>query len=98
MDVKRYLSVFVFLLYVHIACAQLVYRVPVLVIGGGTGGTSAGIQSGRMGIRTLVVEAGPWLGGMISAAGVSATDGNHKLPSGLWKEFRDQVYTEYGGA
>ena len=98
MDVKRYLSVFVFLLYVHIACAQLVYRVPVLVIGGGTGGTSAGIQSGRMGIRTLVVEAGPWLGGMISAAGVSATDGNHKLPSGLWKEFRDQVYTVYGGA
>ncbi|HEU4469998.1 MAG TPA: FAD-dependent oxidoreductase [Flavisolibacter sp.] len=69
----------------------------VLVIGGGTGGTAAGIQSARSGVRTAIVEAGPWLGGMISAAGVSAVDGNHRLPSGLWAEFRSRIYQVYGG-
>jgi len=98
MNVKKYISVLVLFVYIHGALAQQVYQVPVLVIGGGTGGTAAGIQSGRMGVKTMIVEAGPWLGGMISAAGVSATDGNHMLPSGLWKEFRDQLYAVYGGA
>ena len=66
-------------------------------IGGGTGGVAAALQSARLGVRTLVAEPTPWLGGMLSAAGVSATDGNHRLPSGLWREFRDRVYAHYGG-
>lgn len=69
----------------------------VLVIGGGTGGTASGIQSARTGAKTLVVESTPWLGGMISAAGVSAIDGNHRLPSGIWAEFRNHLYKVYGG-
>jgi hypothetical protein len=69
----------------------------VLVIGGGTGGTAAGIQSARSGAKSLIVEETSWLGGMISAAGVSATDGNHKLPSGIWNEFRNSIYKRYGG-
>jgi len=69
----------------------------VLVIGGGTAGTAAGIQSARSGARTLIVESGPWLGGMLSAAAVSATDGNHQMPSGIWAEFRNAVYARYGG-
>jgi hypothetical protein len=28
--------------------------------------------------------------------GVSATDGNHRLPSGIWREFRQRVYDTYG--
>ena len=56
----------------------------VLVIGGTTGGTSAGIQAARLNMPTLIVEQTPWLGGMITAAGVSATDGNHELYSGIW--------------
>jgi hypothetical protein len=72
-------------------------RTQVLVVGGGTGGTTAGIQSARMGVRTLIAEEGPWLGGMLSAAGVSAIDGNHHMPSGLWGEFRDRIYGVYGG-
>jgi len=72
-------------------------RVDVLVVGGGTGGTAAGIQSARTGAKTLIVEPTPWLGGMMTAAGVSATDGNHMLPAGLWAEFRDQLYKVYGG-
>lgn len=79
------------------AHAQSARSVDVLVIGGGTGGTAAGIQSARTGAKTLIVEPTPWLGGMMTAAGVSATDGNHMLPSGLWAEFRDQLYKVYGG-
>ncbi len=73
-------------------------RTQVLVIGGGTGGTAAGIQAARNGASTIIVEPTTWLGGMISAAGVSATDGNNKLPSGLWNEFRNNIYKLYGGA
>lgn len=69
----------------------------VLVIGGGTGGTAAGIAAARMGAATMIVEEGPWLGGMISAAGVTCTDGNHNMPSGLWNEFRESIYAVYGG-
>ena len=77
--------------------AQERLKTQVLVIGGGTGGTAAGIQSARMGVRTLIAEEGPWLGGMLSAAGVSAIDGNHHMPSGLWGEFRERIYRVYGG-
>jgi flavin-dependent dehydrogenase len=73
-------------------------RTQVLIIGGGTGGTAAGIQAARDGAKTIIVEPTTWLGGMISAAGVSATDGNHKLPSGIWNEFRNNIYKVYGGA
>ncbi|HAH08175.1 MAG TPA: FAD-dependent oxidoreductase [Elusimicrobia bacterium] len=78
--------------------AEETMRADVLVIGGGTGGVAAGIQSARLGAQTLVAEPTLWLGGMLSAAGVSAADGNHRLPSGLWKEFRDRVYQVYGGS
>ncbi len=72
-------------------------EVPVLVIGGGTSGVTAAIQSARMGVKTVLVEEGPWLGGMLTSAGVSAIDGNHELPSGLWGEFRTALEEHYGG-
>jgi hypothetical protein len=70
----------------------------VLIIGGGASGTMAGIQSARMGVSTIIIEGTPWLGGMLTSAGVSAIDGNYKLPSGLWEEFRQNLNTHYGGA
>jgi glycine/D-amino acid oxidase-like deaminating enzyme len=42
----------------------------VLVIGGGTSGAIAAIQAGRLGARTVLVEAGSQLGGTTSTAGV----------------------------
>lgn len=69
----------------------------VLVIGGTTSGISAGLQSARLNVPTLIVEETPWLGGMMTAAGVSAIDGNHRLHSGIWNEFRDKLRTHYGG-
>ncbi len=79
------------------ARAQGRLEADVLVVGGGTGGTAAALQSARLGARTIVAESTPWLGGMLSAAGVSATDGNHRLPSGIWREFRERVHAHYGG-
>ena len=76
--------------------AQKMFTTDVLVIGGGTGGTAAGIQSARMGVKTLIVEQTNWLGGMLTAAGVSCTDGNNALAGGIWKEFREALYKAYG--
>ena len=42
----------------------------VLVIGGGTAGTIAAIQAGRLGARTVLVEAGSQLGGTMTTGGV----------------------------
>ena len=58
----------------------------VVVWGGGTGGCAAAVQSARTGASTLLLTPGHWLGGMLSAAGVSAPDG-HELScwqTGLW--------------
>ncbi|MBC7188281.1 MAG: FAD-dependent oxidoreductase [Calditrichaeota bacterium] len=72
-------------------------EVDVLVVGASTGGVCAAIQAARLGVQVALVEETPWLGGMLTAAGVSAVDGNHLLPSGLWGEFRQHLYDHYGG-
>ena len=72
-------------------------HVDVLVVGGGASGISAGIQSARMGVRTMVVEETPWIGGMLTAAGVSCIDGNYKMRSGIFGEFTDSLACRYGG-
>lgn len=70
----------------------------VIVLGEGTGAVSAAIQAARGNAKTLYINPLPWFGGMLTAAGVSATDGNHKLPSGLWAEWRGMLRDHYGGA
>jgi hypothetical protein len=61
----------------------------VLVVGGGTGGTAAAIQAARRGAKTVLVSEFPWLGGMLTSAGVSAPDGNELVAfqTGLWGAF-----------
>lgn len=68
----------------------------VVIVGGGAGGTSAAIQSARNGAKTLLIEETDWLGGMLTSAGVSAIDGNYRLPSGFWGEFKDSLVSHYG--
>ncbi|MBL0234406.1 MAG: FAD-dependent oxidoreductase [Chitinophagaceae bacterium] len=77
--------------------AQQKLKTQVLVVGAGASGTTAALQCTRMGVSTILVSENAWLGGMITAAGVSAFDGNHQLPSGIWAEFRDRLYQLYGG-
>lgn len=77
--------------------AQNSYKTDVLIIGGGASGTTAAIQAAKMGVKVLVIEETEWLGGMLTSAGVSAIDGNHNMPSGMWGEFRQHLYDYYGG-
>jgi hypothetical protein len=72
-------------------------KVDLIIVGGGASGTAAGITAGRLGTSTAIIESSPWLGGMLTSAGVSAIDGNHRLPSGIWGEFRRALENYYGG-
>lgn len=65
----------------------------ILVVGGGTGGVAAALTAARCGAKTLLVSEEPWLGGMLTSAGVSAPDGNELLAwqTGLWGEFLRQM-------
>lgn len=86
------------LLFSSLSCSRSIdSEVDVLVIGGGASGVTAGIQASRMGSQTLIVEETPWLGGMLTSAGVSAVDGNYNLPAGLWGEFKERLARHYGG-
>lgn len=78
------------------SCADA-HRTEVLVIGGGASGISAAVQSARMGVRTVVLEETPWVGGMLTSAGVSCVDGNYNLRSGIFGEFADSLASRYGG-
>jgi hypothetical protein len=50
-----------------------------------------------MGVRTMVTEETPWVGGMLTSAGVSCIDGNYNLRSGIFGEFTDSLAARYGG-
>lgn len=95
---KAFLALF-FLLFSQSLLAKKVVeiKIPILIVGGGASGVTAGLQASRLGVNTLIVEETDWLGGMLTSAGVSGIDGNHKLPSGLWGEFRQKLYNYYGG-
>jgi hypothetical protein len=76
------------------------FTTDILVVGGGTGGTAAAIQAARQGVQTILVSETPWLGGMLTSAGVAAPDGNElaAFQTGLWGEFvRSLQHRETGG-
>lgn len=97
--VLRFLALFILL---HAACSHAVaFNVKdsfdIIIIGGGASGTAAALTSARMGTKNALIEETTWLGGMLTAAGVSAFDGNHRIAGGIFKEFRDSLYHWYGG-
>ena len=98
-------SIFLILLFVSIQYVKAwgqnidqIQETEVLVIGGTASGICAGLQSSRLGVKTIIAESTPWLGGMLTAAGVSAFDGNHNMPAGIFGEFRARLYQHYGGS
>lgn len=50
---------------------EITDTVDVLVVGGGTAGTVAAIQAGRLGAKTLLIERGSQLGGTMTTGGVA---------------------------
>lgn len=75
-------------------------RTEVLVVGGGTGGTAAALQAARQGMQTLLVSEFSRLGGMLTAAGVSAPDGNElaAFQTGLWGAFLRELQQRQPGS
>lgn len=77
-------------------CAGAV-KADILVIGAGTSGVAAALQAARMGRTVVLADELPWVGGMLTSAGVCAADGNYNLRGGLWAEFVDALSSHYGG-
>lgn len=79
------------------SCSVQTKDVDVLIVGGGASGVAAGVQAARLGVDAMIVEPTTWLGGMLTSAGVSAVDGNYRMPAGIFGEFRDSLAAHYGG-
>ena len=73
------------------SCSR-VEHVDVLVVGGGASGISAGVQSARMGVSTMVVEETPWIGGMLTAV---VENGANEIDSvSYFSSQYDQAYNQ----
>lgn len=69
----------------------------VVIYGAGAGGLCAAVQAARLGAEVVVLEPSKWIGGMLTAAGVSALDGNkHGAGGGLVHAFRERLADHYG--
>jgi hypothetical protein len=74
----------------------------ILIAGGGLGGVAAAYESLRLGHQVCLTEITDWIGGQVSAQGVSALDerplqrNNDIFPAG-YREFRQRVITASGG-
>ncbi|PSR18853.1 NAD(FAD)-dependent dehydrogenase [filamentous cyanobacterium CCP3] len=73
-----------------------VWECQVAVVGGSLGGVAAAAHAMATGATTCLIEVAPWLGGQISAQGVSALDeslrmrqANNLSPS--WQRFRQTI-------
>ena len=53
----------------------------ILIVGGGTGGVAAAIAAARSGRRVVLIEETDWLGGQMTAQGVSALDEHEHIES-----------------
>jgi hypothetical protein len=76
--------------------AEEVWTCDVVVIGGTLGGVAAASQAMKAGATTCVLELSPWLGGQISAQGVSAIDESRAMRwrqnfSPSWQAFKQLV-------
>lgn len=78
---------------------RTIRTVDVLVVGDGTGGAAAAIQAARRGAQTALVTELPWLGGMLTAAGVAAPDGNElrAFQTGIWGAFLEELQRRQPG-
>ena len=67
----------------------------VVVAGGGAGGVSAAISAARLGVRVALLEETDWLGGQMTAAGVSTMDDLSGNKTGVYGEFFENVRYHY---
>ncbi len=75
---------------------QEVWSCEVVIVGGTLSGVSAASQAMKSGAKTCLIELSPWLGGQISAQGVSAIDESAAMQSAQnygesWKTFKQLI-------
>lgn len=73
----------------------------ILIAGGGTGGVAAALAAARAGRRVVLLEETDWLGGQVSAQGVSALDEHEHIEqfggTASYYRFRDMLRAHYRG-
>ncbi len=89
------ICIFLFTIFFSCSVFAEVIKIGVLVIGGGAAGVAAGIQSARSGVKTIILEPGPWLGGSLTSGAMCVVEGNRNFPSGIWGEFMHHVKNYY---
>lgn len=68
----------------------------IVIVGAGTGGVAAAIQAVRSGSSVILLEETDWVGGQMTAAGVTSMDGgDSRWSGGMYKEFIDTVRQYY---
>jgi hypothetical protein len=72
----------------------------ILIAGGGTGGVAAALAAARSGRRVVLLEETDWLGGQLTAQGVSALDEHEYIESfggtRSYYELRNAIRRHYG--
>lgn len=68
----------------------------IVVVGAGSGGSSAAIQAARLGMSVALLEETDWVGGQMTAAAVTSMDeGTANRESGLYVEFITLIKAHY---
>lgn len=67
----------------------------VVVVGAGTGGFAAALQASRMGASVALIEPTHWVGGQMTAAGVTTLDDLTRNRSGIYEEFMNRLRRTY---
>ncbi|MEM1366441.1 MAG: FAD-dependent oxidoreductase [Cyanobacteria bacterium P01_H01_bin.15] len=80
-----------------------IWECEVAVIGGSLGGIAAAYHAMKAGAQTCLIEVSPWLGGQISAQGVSAIDESLAMRakqnySASWQTFKQTIARQPLGA
>jgi hypothetical protein len=77
-------------------------RCEILIAGGGTGGVAAALAAARSGRRVVLLEETDWLGGQLTAQGVSALDEHEHIEffggTRSYYELRNALRRHYGEA
>src|SRR5437660_7521016 len=72
----------------------------ILIVGGGTGGVAAALAAARNGRRVVLLEETDWLGGQLTAQGVSALDEHEHIEScggtATYYALRSAIRQHYG--
>lgn len=95
---KSIQCVFLFVLVTigNVSASVVSDKYDIVVAGAGTGGWATAVQAARMGSSVLLIEETDWIGGQMSAAGVTSMDeGNIIRQQGIYNEFYKNAVEKY---